>query len=184
VPGGKLPFTWPRTGGHIPLIASHTASHEPERQDRRYWDEPSTPLFPFGHGLSYTTFAYDGLRLDRDRIAAGEALTVAVEVTNSGAFAGDEVVQLYIRQRYGRTARPVRELKGFRRVALEVGETRTVEFVLGPDQLRYWHPLERDWALDAAMFDVWVGGDVTAQLHTAFQVHSSPGQPTSAVASR
>jgi beta-glucosidase len=170
VPGGKLPFTWPRTGGHVPLIYSHTASHDPERQDQRYWDEASTPLFPFGHGLSYTTFTYDGLRLDRDRIAAGEALTVAVEVTNTGSRAGDEVVQLYIRQRYGRAARPVRELKGFRRVPLEAGETRTVEFALGPDQLRYWHPLERSWVIDAATFDVWVGGDVTAKLHTEFQV--------------
>jgi beta-glucosidase len=174
VPGGKLPFTWPRTGGHVPLIYGHTASHEPERQDRRYWDETSTPLFPFGHGLSYTTFAYDGLRLDRNRVAAGEALTVAVEVTNTGARAGDEVVQLYIRQRYGRAARPVRELKGFRRIPLEAGETRTLEFVLGPDELRYWHPLERSWVIDTTTFDVWVGGDVMAELHTAFEVLSTP----------
>ncbi|HEY0737209.1 MAG TPA: beta-glucosidase BglX [Herpetosiphonaceae bacterium] len=170
VPGGKLPFTWPRTGGHIPLIYNHTTSHEPERQDRRYWDESSTPLFPFGHGLSYTTFAYDGLRLDRDRIAAGEALTVTVEVTNTGARTGDEVVQLYIRQRHGRAARPVRELKGFQRITLAAGETRTVEFALGPDELQYWHPLERTWVIDAAMFDVWVGGDVTAELHAEFAV--------------
>jgi beta-glucosidase len=169
VPGGKLPFTWPRTVGHVPLIYGHTASHEPERQDRRYWDEMSTPLFPFGHGLSYSTFAYDGLRLNRDRIVAGEALTVAVEVTNTGARTGDEVVQLYIRQRHGRAARPVRELKGFRRVTLEAGETRTVEFGLGPDELRYWHPLERTWVIDAATFDVWVGGDVTAALGATFE---------------
>ena len=179
VPGGKLPFTWPRTGGHIPLIASHTSSHDPERQGKRYWDEPSTPLFPFGYGLSYTTFAYGGLRLDRDRIVAGETLTVAVEVTNTGAHAGDEVVQLYIRQRYGRAARPVRELKGFRRISLAAGETRTVEFVLGPDELRYWHPLLRDWVIDATTFDVWVGGDVTAALHATFQVENGPDQPTS-----
>lgn len=168
-PGGKLPFTWPRTGGHVPLIYGHTMSHEPERQDRRYWDEPSTPLFPFGHGLSYSTFAYNGLRLDRDRIAAGEALTVTVDVTNTGARAGDEVVQLYIQQRYGRAARPVRELKGFRRLTLATGETRTVEFALGPDELRYWHPLERAWMIDAATFDVWVGGDVTATLSATFE---------------
>jgi len=180
VPGGKLPFTWPRTGGHVPLIYGHTVSHEPERQDRRYWDESSTPLFPFGHGLSYGAFAYDGLRLDRDRIVANEALTVAVEVTNTGERAGDEVVQLYIRQRHGRAARPVRELKGFRRVTLAAGETRTLEFGLGPDELRYWHPLERTWVIDAATFDVWVGGASTAELHTEFAVQGSAEQPMSA----
>jgi beta-glucosidase len=169
VPGGKLPFTWPRTGGHVPLIYGHTASHEPERQDRRYWDEPSTPLFPFGHGVSYTTFAYGDLRLDRHRIAAGEALTVAVDLTNTGARSGDEVVQLYIRQRYGRAARPVRELKGFRRITLQAGETRTVVFGIGPNELQYWHPLERTWVIDAATFDVWVGGDATAPLGATFE---------------
>jgi beta-glucosidase len=174
-PGGKLPFSWPRAVGHVPLIYGHTASHEPERQDRRYWDETSTPLFPFGHGLSYSTFAYNGLRLDRNRIVAGDALIVAVEVTNTGARAGDEVVQLYIRQRHGRAARPVRELKGFRRVTLEAGETRTVEFELGPDELRYWHPLERTWVIDAATFDVWVGGASTAELHAEFEVRGSAG---------
>jgi beta-glucosidase len=174
-PGGKLPFSWPRAVGHVPLIYGHTASHEPERQDRRYWDETSTPLFPFGHGLSYSTFAYNGLRLDRNRIVAGDALIVAVEVTNTGARADDEVVQLYIRQRHGRAARPVRELKGFRRVTLEAGETRTVEFELGPDELRYWHPLERTWVIDAATFDVWVGGASTAELHAEFEVRGSAG---------
>jgi beta-glucosidase len=173
IPGGKLPFTWPRTVGQVPMIYGHTISHEPEKQDRRYWDEASTPLFPFGYGLSYGTFTCDGLKLDRDRIAAGEALTVSVEVTNTGTRAGDEVVQLYVHQRHGRAARPVRELKGFRRVRLEPGETRTVEFALGPDELRYWHALERDWVIDAATYDVWVGGDATAMLGATFEITES-----------
>ncbi len=168
-PGGKLPFTWPRTAGQIPMIYGHTVSHDPENQGRRYWDEESTPLFPFGHGLSYGTFSYDGLTLDRDRIAVGESLTVSVEATNTGERAGDEVVQLYIHQRHGRAARPVRELKGFRRLTLGAGESRTIEFELGPNELQYWHPLERDWVIDAAIFNVWAGGDVTAAFGTTFE---------------
>jgi beta-glucosidase len=170
VPGGKLPFTWPRTVGQVPMIYGHTTSHEPEKQDRRYWDEASTPLFPFGYGLSYATFSYHHLTLDRHRIVAGESLTVSVEVTNTAARAGDEVVQLYIHQRHGKAARPVRELKGFRRMTLAPGEARTVAFALGPAELRYWHPLERDWVIDAATFDVWVGGDATAALGATFEV--------------
>lgn len=169
VPGGKLPFTWPRTVGQVPMIYAHTTSHEPERQDRRYWDEASTPLFPFGYGLSYGTFAYSALRLDQERIAAGETLTISVDVTNTGARTGDEVVQLYIHQRHGRAARPVRELKGFQRVTIEAGETHTVTFRLGPNELHYWHPLERTWVIDATTFDVWVGGDATAAFGTTFE---------------
>ena len=175
VPGGKLPFTWPRTVGQVPMIYAHTTSHDPDAQGRRYWDEASTPLFPFGHGLSYTTFSYSRLTLDRDRIAAGESLTVSLDVTNTGARAGDEVVQLYVHQRHGRAARPVRELKGFRRVTLAAAETRTVEFALGPDELRYWHAIERGWVIDAATFDVWGGGDARAALGTAFEVAEPRG---------
>ena len=168
VPGGKLPFTWPRTVGQVPMLYGHTTSHEPERQDQRYWDEASTPLFPFGYGLSYGRFSYDRLTLDRDRLLPGERLIVSVEVTNTGERPGDEVVQLYIHQRYGRAARPVRELKGFRRVTLEASETRNIEFALSHDDLRYWHPLERQWVVDAATFDLWVGGDATAALGSTF----------------
>jgi beta-glucosidase len=169
-PGGKLPFTWPRTVGQVPMVYSHTRSHEPENQARRYWDEESTPLFPFGHGLGYTRFEYGGLRLDRDAIAAGDTLSVSVDVTNGGQRACDEVVQLYIHQRHGSASRPVRELKGFRRVALGPGETRTVQFPLGPGELRYWNAATRDWVIDASTFDVWVGGDSTAELSTTFAV--------------
>ena len=169
-PGGKLPFTWPRTVGQLPMIYSHTRSHEPENQARRYWDEESTPLFPFGHGLTYTRLEYGDLAVDQDTIAPGDTLTVSVNVTNAGARQGDEVVQLYIHQRHGSASRPVRELKGFQRVALGPGETRTVRFALGPAELRYWNAATRDWTIDTATFDLWVGGDSTAQLSTTFQV--------------
>src|SRR6185295_20260774 len=81
-PGGKLPFTWPRTVGQVPMVYSHTRSHEPENQARRYWDEASTPLFPFGHGLGYTRFEYGNLAVDRDAIGSDETLTASVDVTN------------------------------------------------------------------------------------------------------
>jgi beta-glucosidase len=169
-PGGKLPFTWPRTVGQVPMIYSHTRSFDPDNQGKRYWDEQSTPLYPFGHGLSYTHFEYGNLRLDHDAIAAGDTLNVSIDVTNRGTRQGDEVVQLYIHQRHGSAARPVRELKGFQRVALQPGESRTVRFALGPGELRHWNAATRDWLIDAATFDVWIGGDSTAELSTTFEV--------------
>jgi beta-glucosidase len=169
-PAGKLPFTWPRTVGQVPMVYSHTISHEPENQGRRYWDEQSTPLFPFGHGLSYSRFEYSEPTVDRDTITSGESVTVTVDVTNAGNRAADEVVQLYIHQRYGSASRPVRELKGFERIALAAGESRTVTFTLGPAELRYWNAAARDWVIDASTFDVWVGGDSTADRSTTFEV--------------
>ena len=172
-PGGKLPFTWPRTVGQVPMVYSHTISHEPEKQQQRYWDEESTPLFPFGHGLSYASFAYDNLTVDRDVITSDETLGVGVDVANTGTRQADEVVQLYIHQRSGLASRPVRELKGFQRITLEPGESRRVQFSLGPTELRYWSAASRDWIVDASIFDVWAGGDSTAQLSTTFEVRKA-----------
>jgi beta-glucosidase len=93
-----------------------------------------------------------------------------VEVTNSSDREADEVVQLYIHQRHGSASRPVRELKGFQRVALGAGESRTVQFSLGPNERRYWNAALRDWVIDSSPFDVWVGGDSTAELATSFEV--------------
>ncbi|MGI8459597.1 MAG: glycoside hydrolase family 3 N-terminal domain-containing protein [Propionibacteriaceae bacterium] len=169
-PGGKLPYSWPRTVGQIPMIYSHTRSHDPGKQGRRYWDESSTPLFPFGHGLSYAPFRYDGLTLDRDTIAVDETLNLTVTVTNAGDRTADEVVQLYVHQRYGTASRPVRELKGFERVTLAAAESRTLRFPIGPDQLRYWNAAVRDWVIDPSTFDVGIGGDSTVELGTTFTV--------------
>ncbi|HEY5224923.1 MAG TPA: glycoside hydrolase family 3 N-terminal domain-containing protein [Microbacteriaceae bacterium] len=169
-PAGRLPFTWPRHVGQVPMIYSHLRTFQPEAQDKRYWDEASTPLYPFGHGLSYASFRYEGLRLDRDRIAIGDTTTASVDVTNTSDRAADDVVQLYIHQRHGTSSRPVRELKGFERVAFAAGETRTVTFDLGPGELRYWSAATRGWIQDATTLDVWVGGSSTAQLSTVLEV--------------
>jgi beta-glucosidase len=172
-PGGKLPFSWPRTVGQVPMVYSHTISHEPENQSRRYWDEASTPLFPFGYGLSYGSFTFANLTVDQAAITPDASLSVSVEVSNTSEREADEVVQLYIHQRYGSASRPVRELKGFQRITLGAGESREVEFSLGQNERRYWNAAVRDWVTDSSTFDVWVGGDSTAELTTTFEVTKS-----------
>jgi beta-glucosidase len=169
-PGGKLPFTWPRTVGQVPMIYAHTRSHEPQNQAKRYWDEESTPLFPFGHGLSYGRFEYANLTVDQPTVTISGTVTVSVEVTNSADREADEVVQLYIHQRHGSASRPVRELKGFQRITLAAGETRAVQFPIGANERRYWNAAAKDWVTDASTFDVWVGPDSTADLTTTFTV--------------
>ena len=169
-PGGKLPFSWPRTVGQLPMTYAHTTSHDPANQGRRYWDEASTPLFPFGHGLSYGRFEYANLTVDQPTITRTGAVTVSIGVTNTADRAADEVVQLYIHQRVGTVSRPVRELKGFARVTLDAGESRVLELSVGPNERRYWNAAVRDWVHDLSAFDVWVGSDSTAQLSTTFEV--------------
>ena len=115
-------------------------------------------------------FSYSNLTVDRDAIGADQALTVSVAVANTADRDADEVVQLYIHQRYGSASRPVRELKGFQRISLGAGESRTLQFTLGRAELSYWNAAARDWVLDASTFDVWVGGDSTAELATTFQL--------------
>jgi beta-glucosidase len=169
-PGGKLPFTWPRTAGQVPMVYAHTRSHEPDNQTRRYWDEASTPLFPFGYGLSYGRFEYANLTVDQPTVAASGTVTVSVDVTNTADREADEVVQLYIHQRVGSASRPVRELKGFRRVTLSPGESRSIQIPVGSNERRYWNAAVRDWVTDCSTFDVWVGGDSTAALSASFEV--------------
>jgi beta-glucosidase len=172
-PGGKLPVTFPRTAGHAPLYYARNLTHSPEgspMHNVRYWDGPPTPLYPFGHGLSYTSFSFSNLKVGAPQVKVGAPATVTVDVSNTGALAGDEVVQLYVHQKAGSDSRPMRELKGFRRVTLKPGETQTVTFPLGPDELRYWSTSQGKWVQDTAAFDVWIGSDSTAALHANFEV--------------
>ncbi len=169
-PGGKLPMTWPRSVGQIPIYYSHNATKAPADQGTRYWDQSATPLYPFGYGLSYTDFDFTDIAVERAAVRIGEPVVVTATVTNTGERAGDEVAQLYIHQRSGRAARPVRELKGFERMTLQPGESRQVRFTLTAAELRYWNAGERDWVLDPSDFDVWIGGDSRAELKTSFTV--------------
>ena len=172
-PGGKLPVTWPRSAAQIPIYYAHNITQEPETRKTftsRYWDIPSSPLYPFGSGLSYTTFSFSNLRVSKPEIKVGESTEVSVDVENTGRRAGEEVAQLYIHQRYGSASRPVRELKGFERITLAPGQKRTVRFTLGKPELTYWSGAVKEWVQEPAVFDLWAGADATASLTTTLRV--------------
>jgi beta-glucosidase len=174
-PSGKLPVTWPRSVGQIPIFYAHKNSGRPSAKSpkdhyySRYIDSPSTPHFPFGFGLSYTTFAYDNLQVSAPSIRGDEVLRVSVRVTNNGPRAGEEVVQLYVRDRVGSVTRPVRELKGFEKIALAAGESRDVTFSLRASDLAFWRA-DRSWGAEPGEFEVFVGGDSTASLAAKFKL--------------
>lgn len=170
VPGGKLPFTWIRNAAQAPMSYSHLTTHSAGGTYQRYWNESNEPMYPFGYGLSYTSFKYSNLTVDRPVIAPGESIMVTADVTNGGTRSGDEVVQLYIHQQTGTSARPVRELKGFQRLHLGAGETRHVHFTLTPAELRYWTTVSGAWIQDESLFDVWIGGSSSADLSSRFVV--------------
>jgi beta-glucosidase len=151
-PGGKLPVSLPRDVGQLPVFYNRKPTAR-----RGYLFDSTRPLFPFGHGLSYTTFAYAAPTVSPERIPPDGRATASVEVTNTGSRAGDEVVQLYVRAEVSRATRPVMELKGFRRVTLAPGERRTLTFELGPEQLAYHGP-DMKRVVEPGRFQVLVGG--------------------------
>jgi beta-glucosidase len=151
-PSGKLPVSFPRSVGQLPLYYNRKPTAR-----RGYLFASTEPLFPFGHGLSYTTFSYSRPTIRPARIAPDGRAKVSVEVTNTGARAGDEVVQLYIRAEVSRATRPIMELKGFQRISLRPGQRRTVTFDLGPEQLSY-HGLDMKRVVEPGRFQVMVGG--------------------------
>jgi beta-glucosidase len=172
-PGGKLPVSWPRTAGAEPLYYYHTRTHAPEDAPEftsRYWDVNSKPLYPFGYGLSYSSFKFTNLKLRKTSVRVGETSEVKVDVTNNGSVAGDAVAQIYIHQRYGSASRPVRQLKGFERISLQPGETKSLAFPLGKEELKYWNPQTKQWVEEASEFDVWAGEDSAASLHADLTV--------------
>ena len=172
-PGGKLPVSFPRKGSHAPLYYARNLTHSPEGSrmySPRYWDGLPTPLYPFGFGLSYTTFLITNLKVAAPQVKVGGSVAVTADVTNTGPVVGDEVVQLYIHQRAGSDSRPMRELKGFERLTLKPGETKTVTFLLGPAELGHWSTSAGMWVQDAEAFDVWVGADSSATLHADLAV--------------
>lgn len=182
-PGGKLPITFPRSVGQIPLYYNHKNTGRPfkatEKYTSKYLDIANTPLYPFGHGLSYTQFRISDLRVDKDRILPNGTVRVSVDVENIGKRAGDEVVQLYIHDVAATVTRPVRELKGFRRITLGPGQKQKVEFALTSKELAF---LGRDLrpVVEPGSFIVYVGSSSEGGLQTTFDVVTSLAPSNSA----
>ncbi len=186
---GKTTVSFPRSVGQEPIYYNHLNTGRPslhvdltrpprsleEKYVSRYLDEQNLPLFPFGFGLSYTRFEYSPLLLSSTSLSArrinsgAEALRVQVEVRNAGDHDGVEIVQLYVNQRGTSVARPVRELKGFRRVPLRAGESKRIEFVLGRQDLAFWN-LEMKKVAEPALVKVWVGPDSASGSSAEFQI--------------
>jgi beta-glucosidase len=161
-PGGKLPMTFPRTEGQVPVYYNHYNTGRPAKNntDRNYVsayiDLDNDPKFPFGYGLSYTQFKYADMNLSSTNLKGNQTLKISVNISNNGRYDGEEVVQLYIRDLFGKVVRPVKELKGFQKVFIKKGETKTVSFTLTPEDLKFYDDeLNFDW--EGGEFDIMVG---------------------------
>lgn len=175
-PSAKLPVTFPRNVGQVPIHYDMKNTGRPielgapgAKYVSRYLDTPNTPLYPFGFGLSYTSFVYSPVTLDKAKIRPGEKLTASVTVTNSGARDGEEVVQLYVRDLVGSVTRPVKELKGFEKVKLKKGETRTVRFTLTDADLAFTRQ-DMSWGSEPGQFKLWVGPSSAEGSEAAFEL--------------
>lgn len=166
-PSGKLTTSFPRSVGQIPVYYNHKNTGRPAQT--KYLDLPNTPLYPFGFGLSYTTFQYSNLQLNKSRIRQSENLAVSVEVENTGARAGDEIVQLYTRDVTASVTRPVKELKGFEKISLRAGEKKLVNFTLSPQSLGFYNR-EMKFTVEVGMFRIWVGKNSAEGLEAEFEV--------------
>jgi len=178
-PSGKLTVTFPRTEGQIPVYYAHKNTGRPvhgegtlqfdEPYRSNYLDEPSAPLFPFGYGLSYTTFVCSDLKVETPTVGAEDALVATAVVTNTGDRAGEEIAQLYVRDLVGSVTRPVKELKGFQRLSLEPGEQRTVRFEVPVSELGFHGPT-MEYIVEPGSFRAWIGPNSAGGLEGSFVV--------------
>jgi beta-glucosidase len=172
-PGGKLPMSFPVNVGQVPISYNELPTGRPydpnNKYTSRYLDAPNAPLYPFGYGLSYTTFALSGPRLSSTSVAANVPLTVATNITNTGSVAGDDVVQLYLHQNYTSILQPVKKLEGFQRVSLAPGQTKTVKFTLGRQNFGFYNDQGR-FVVEPGQFDLWVGDSSDVGTPTTFNV--------------
>lgn len=173
-PSGKLSMSFPRSVGQVPVFYNHMRTGRPLMGDYRtqrftsqYRDVPNEPLFPFGHGLSYTTFTCSDIRLDKNTLTPGEPLTASVTVTNTGSRQGTETVQLYIRDIHGSVTRPVRSLKGLCKVTLAPGEAADIAFPVTEEMLRF-HDIHMNYVSEPGQFELFIGFDSTAENRASF----------------
>jgi beta-glucosidase len=160
-PAGRLPAAFPRASAAVPFNYSANPTGRPADADLtkdtvRYHDLPITPLFPFGHGLSYSEFRYSDLAQSVQSVGPGEKIDISITVENSGGVASDEVVQLYVRDPVASIARPVLELRGFKRLELGAGQRKRVTFSLTPEQFAFWSS-RGQWLVEAGRIDFWIG---------------------------
>src|SRR5262249_28235222 len=172
-PGGKFPVTFPRSVGQVPIYYNQKNTGRPadpkDKYTSKYIDGPSTPLYPFGWGLSYTKFQLSGLTLSSRKIPSNGSLDVSVDVRNVGDRAGDEVVQLYVHDVAAAITRPVKQLSGFQRVTLQPGEQRRLTFSLGPSQLGFYNRDMR-FEVEPGVFKVMIGPNSLEGLEASFEV--------------
>ena len=171
-PSGRLPISWPRSVGQIPVYYNHKATGRPTSDDRwhtGYLDESSEPLFPFGFGLTYTTFRYSSIKVLTEAVEPSGTLRVQAEVENVGRRAATEVAQLYVHDRVAPTSRPVRELKGFERITLKPGEKKTVQFTVNTHDLGSYDA-KLGWVVPSGAYDVWIAPSAAEGLHGTFQM--------------
>lgn len=176
-PSGRLSASMPRNMGQIPIYYNHLNTGRPLPEDKdefvkfrsAYIDSPNSPLYPFGYGLSYTTFDYSDLALSSDTLPMDGELTASVTVTNAGNREADEVVQLYVRDMVGSIARPVKELKGFKRVGLKPGESKRVEFKLTPEDLKFYN-FDLEYVNEPGDYRIFIGPDSASGLSSSFKL--------------
>ena len=179
-PSGKLTATFPRNVGQVPIYYNHKNTGRPlsdektkkgefEKFKSNYLDVANTPLYPFGYGLSYTTFEYSNMKLSSSKMNASGNIKVSVDVTNSGNYDGKEVVQLYIRDLVGSVTRPVKELKGFEKVMIKKGETKTVSFTITAEELKFYDS-NLDYVAETGQFEVFIGSNSEASLKASFEL--------------
>lgn len=172
-PAGKTTVTFPRSVGQIPIYYNMKNTGRPEEEDDRftskYIDAPSTPLLPFGYGLSYTTFQYSNLRIGSSKVSIPGTVKISADITNTGSVAGHEVVQLYTQDIAGSVTRPVKELKGFKRIYLMPGETKTVTFGLSTCDLKFYD-INMKYNVEPGNFNVWVGPNSAEGLEGSFEL--------------
>lgn len=169
-PSGKLPMTFPRSVGQLPLYYNHYRTGRPNDNQLVFWthygDEENEPLYPFGHGLSYTSFTYNNLQVDA---TDKQNVKVTVTVTNTGKVKGEEVVQLYLNDPYASIVRPVKELKGFEKISLDAGASKTITFTLTEKELGFYNS-KYEWVVEFDDFNVMVGGSSKDGLKTSFKL--------------
>lgn len=176
-PSGKLPMSFPRSVGQLPLYYNHKSTGRPgaDGEDAgsvfwsHYGDEKNSPLYAFGHGLSYTQFDYSPLVLSSNKMQRGNSLTASVNIKNTGKFKGKEVVQLYLQDPYGSTTRPIKELKGFQIIELNPGETKKVSFTVDENLLKFYNAQQK-WVAEKGTFYVFIGTDSTVKEKKAFEL--------------